>query len=232
MSNSLRSPLLPARLLCLWDFPGKSTGVGYHALLQGIFLIQGLNLHLLLGRWILYHGVTWEARGYCLSANGQKGYLSGWSLPGWRVLVHHHILFLTLSHLLTPSTGPTPLHQDLQEDGCWQLRSVSQALHRQTGHLQACCLRLEASRKPELPWPLQTQQAGGAGAGKEPGWEIWEGQDRSQMLIRRKVNSVFVSWAVSHFPKDNNRHIMLGVQETSEKRNRVVEWIGNSFFFP
>ena len=25
---------------------------------------------------------------------------------------------------------------------------------------------------------------------------------------------------------------MLGVQETSEKRNRVVEWIGNSFFFP
>ena len=23
------------RLVCLWDFPGKNTGVGYHALLQG-----------------------------------------------------------------------------------------------------------------------------------------------------------------------------------------------------
>ena len=29
------------------DFPGKNTGVGCHALLQGIFPIQGSNLHLL-----------------------------------------------------------------------------------------------------------------------------------------------------------------------------------------
>ena len=34
-------------LLCPGDSPGKSTGMGRHALLQGIFLIQGLNLHLL-----------------------------------------------------------------------------------------------------------------------------------------------------------------------------------------
>ena len=31
----------PARLLCPWDSPGKNTGVGCHALLQGIFLMQG-----------------------------------------------------------------------------------------------------------------------------------------------------------------------------------------------
>ena len=31
----------------LWDSPGKNPGVGCHALLQGIFLIQGSNLHLL-----------------------------------------------------------------------------------------------------------------------------------------------------------------------------------------
>ena len=37
----------PTRLLCPWNFPGKNTGVGCHALLQGIFLTQGLNLHLL-----------------------------------------------------------------------------------------------------------------------------------------------------------------------------------------
>ena len=29
--------LEPTRLLCPWDFPGKSTGVGCHFLLQGIF---------------------------------------------------------------------------------------------------------------------------------------------------------------------------------------------------
>ena len=37
----------PPRLLCAWDSPGKNTRVGCHALLQGIFLIQGWNPHLL-----------------------------------------------------------------------------------------------------------------------------------------------------------------------------------------
>ena len=38
MSDSLRPHgLLPARLLCSWNFPGKNTGVGCHFLLQGIF---------------------------------------------------------------------------------------------------------------------------------------------------------------------------------------------------
>ena len=40
-------PLTPAKLLCPWDFLGKSTGVGCHSLLQGIFLPQGSNLNLL-----------------------------------------------------------------------------------------------------------------------------------------------------------------------------------------
>ena len=30
-----------------WHFPDRNTGVGCHFLLQGIFLTQGLNLHLL-----------------------------------------------------------------------------------------------------------------------------------------------------------------------------------------
>ena len=34
-------------LLCPWDSPGKDTGVGGHALLQGIFLTQAWNLRLL-----------------------------------------------------------------------------------------------------------------------------------------------------------------------------------------
>ena len=38
------------RFLCLWNFPGKNTGMGGHFLLQGIFPTQGSNpslLHLL-----------------------------------------------------------------------------------------------------------------------------------------------------------------------------------------
>ena len=48
LSDSLRScGLQPTRLLCPWNSLGKNTGVGCHALLQGIFLTQGLILHLL-----------------------------------------------------------------------------------------------------------------------------------------------------------------------------------------
>ena len=48
VSYSLRPHRLkPTRLLCPWNSPGKNTGVGCHALLQGIFPAQGLNPHLL-----------------------------------------------------------------------------------------------------------------------------------------------------------------------------------------
>ena len=39
--------LQPARHLYPWNFLGKNTGVGWHALLQGIFPTQGSNMHLL-----------------------------------------------------------------------------------------------------------------------------------------------------------------------------------------
>ena len=53
--------LQPARLLCPWDSPGKSTIVGCHFLLQGIFPTQGSNPGLLHCRQILYCWVTREA---------------------------------------------------------------------------------------------------------------------------------------------------------------------------
>ena len=37
---------LPAGLLCPRDSPGKNTGMGCHALLQGIFMTQVSNPHL------------------------------------------------------------------------------------------------------------------------------------------------------------------------------------------
>ena len=57
-----KQSLLPARLLCPGDFPGKNTGMGCHFLLQGIFPIQGSNPLLLCHlhcRQILYH---WDTR--------------------------------------------------------------------------------------------------------------------------------------------------------------------------
>ena len=48
---------MDCRLLCPWDSPGKNTGVGCHAVLQGIFSTQGSNpqlLQLLHCRQILY----------------------------------------------------------------------------------------------------------------------------------------------------------------------------------
>ena len=58
MSDSLRPQgLYPTRLLCL-DSPDKNTGVGCHALLQGIFLTQGSKPRLLLCRQFLYCRAT------------------------------------------------------------------------------------------------------------------------------------------------------------------------------
>ena len=46
IADSLRPfGLLPSRLLCPWDSPGKSAGVGCH-FLQGVFLTQTLHPHL------------------------------------------------------------------------------------------------------------------------------------------------------------------------------------------
>ena len=46
--------LQPTRLLHPWDFPGNSTGVGCHCLLQGTFQAQGLNSALPHCRQTLY----------------------------------------------------------------------------------------------------------------------------------------------------------------------------------
>ena len=54
----------------LWNFPGKSTGLGYHFLLQGTFLTQGSNLGLPHCRQTLY----------LLSHQGSPGWLHGWCL--------------------------------------------------------------------------------------------------------------------------------------------------------
>ena len=47
VSDSKRPPgLQPARILCPWDFPGKSTGVECHRLLRGMYCShQSITIH-------------------------------------------------------------------------------------------------------------------------------------------------------------------------------------------
>ena len=58
VSDAVTCGLQPSRLLCPRDSPGKSTGVGCHVLLQGIFPIQrstGVSYASCIGRWVLHH---------------------------------------------------------------------------------------------------------------------------------------------------------------------------------
>ena len=67
----------PARLLYPWTSLDRKTGVGYHSLLQGIFLTQGSNPGLLHCKRIFYHlshqGRLWyettKGSGYMKSTN-------------------------------------------------------------------------------------------------------------------------------------------------------------------
>ena len=54
----------PARLLCPWDSSGKNIGMDCRCLLQGIFLTQGLNLH-------LFYLLHWQADSLPLAPLGK-----------------------------------------------------------------------------------------------------------------------------------------------------------------
>ena len=79
--------LEPTRLLCPWNSPGKNTGVGSHALLQGISPIQGLNSGLLHCRQILYclsypgNPLVVKCQLINYKCSGGEAYRK--SLPGW-----------------------------------------------------------------------------------------------------------------------------------------------------
>ena len=61
-------------LWCIRDSPGKNTGVGCHSLLQGIFLTQGLNPHLL-------HLLHWQVGSSPLAPPGY--WLASQPLQAW-----------------------------------------------------------------------------------------------------------------------------------------------------
>ena len=59
MSNSFQlHGLQPARLLCLWNYPGKNTGVGCPSLLQGIIPIHiHKQIRASKDHFILFYGI-------------------------------------------------------------------------------------------------------------------------------------------------------------------------------
>ena len=90
-------------LLCPWDFPGKITGVGCHALLKGIFRTQGWNLGLLIGRRILYrlsHQRSPLRSAISTVALFGKALLWHWRCHSW--LLRKYLSFLSLLPLPPP----------------------------------------------------------------------------------------------------------------------------------
>ena len=53
--------LLPSRLLCPWDFPGKNTGGGSISFSRGSSQSRDQTHVSCFGRWSLYQWITWEA---------------------------------------------------------------------------------------------------------------------------------------------------------------------------
>ena len=108
----------PTRLLCPWCSPGKIPGLGCHAFLQEIFLIQGSNPSLL----CLPH---WQEDSLTLS-----------HLGSCRLSQHQSKSDLRMCHSLNGTTAPHAL-KCLQRLSLWQLprggsfsKPVKQAVRR------------------------------------------------------------------------------------------------------
>ena len=109
--------LLPARLLCSWNSPGKNTGVGSHFLPQGIFPTQGSNLHLLylLKPFAPLNSTVWECcpvpqfdylsmsqtlHSWGLHACSIYCLLRGFLWPTWVTQLNHEYQFISQDLLL------------------------------------------------------------------------------------------------------------------------------------
>ena len=94
----------PVRLLCLWDSPGKNTGVGCHFLLQEIFPTQGSN------PWLLHCGQIL----YCRSR--QRG-------AGGRIINTLPLCMPVVAHRPVASASPESL---LEMRSLWPQPSTSE----------------------------------------------------------------------------------------------------------
>ena len=117
MSDSLRSHgLQPTRFLCPWDSLNKNTGVGCHALLQGIFLTRESTLCLL----CLLH---WQADSLSLAPPAKPG--------------HVHIAIFKMDH----QQEPTVQHMELCSMLCGSLDGKGVR-----GRIETCLCTAESPR--------------------------------------------------------------------------------------
>ena len=118
-------------------YPSKNTGVGFHALLQGIFPTQGLNLCLL----CLLH---WQAGSLPLAPPGEPSTMSLSSVQFSSVAQSCP----TLGDPMNPSTPGLPVHHQLPEFTQTHVHRVSDAI--QPSHPLS-------SPSPPAPNPSQHQ---------------------------------------------------------------------------
>ena len=115
---------LPTRFLCPWDCPGKNTRMGCHDLLQGIFLTQGLNPHLLISPALADRffttSATWEACMLLLSRFSRV-----WLCATPETAAHQAPLSLGFSRQEHWSGLPFPSPMHESEKGKWSCSVVS-----------------------------------------------------------------------------------------------------------
>ena len=102
LSDSVTHGLWPARLLCPWESPGRSTGGGCHALLQGTFPTQGLTPGLLHCRQILDHlsyqeSLTLGKHIKKIQTNDMMNAIVSSLIPGLTELFEHEFFFFLLN---------------------------------------------------------------------------------------------------------------------------------------
>ena len=103
------TPRTVARQAPLWNFPGQNTGVGCHALLQGIFPTQGSNPCLsCLRHWLLLLLLSCSVGSDSQGRHGLQpaGLLRPWGFPGRSTGVGGHCLLRL--HWRAGSFPPAP----------------------------------------------------------------------------------------------------------------------------
>ena len=78
VSNSLQPHglcSLPGLVLCPWDFPDMSTGVGCHSFFRGSSQSRNWTCIFCVARQILYHCTTWEVQ--CPMSSNSMGFPGG-----------------------------------------------------------------------------------------------------------------------------------------------------------
>ena len=111
------------KILCPWDFPGKSTGVGFHFLLQGIFLTRNW-IHVSCIDRLFFFFLTTELPGKPWTLVRQIIYLD--RFISWFSSVTQS--YLTLCDLMNHSTPGLPVHHQIPEFTQTHVHQVSDVI--------------------------------------------------------------------------------------------------------